>query len=219
MSTAKTKQNTDWKDGFLFLGNHLALDFLNTRPVQNGKPSELLPDFGALLRWFQAADLLSSRDAANLQQVREESGRASRTVKAMRELREKLRQEILSWEGGGTLHHATLDELNKLMAQHPMLTRLKASGREYSTELYFEARQPDDLFAPIAHSAATLFAHVNRSRVRKCNQCVLHFADISKKGTRRWCSMQLCGNRQKVAAYAARQRRLAAKRGHHNHGT
>jgi predicted RNA-binding Zn ribbon-like protein len=43
-------------------------------------------------------------------------------------------------------------------------------------------------------------------RVRKCDQCVLHFYDISKKGTRRWCSTQLCGNRQKVAAYAARRR-------------
>ncbi len=53
---------------------------------------------------------------------------------------------------------------------------------------------------------ATLFAHVDRARVRKCGQCVLHFHDTSKKGTRRWCSMRLCGNRVKVAAYAARQR-------------
>jgi predicted RNA-binding Zn ribbon-like protein len=36
---------------------------------------------------------------------------------------------------------------------------------------------------------------------------VLHFQDTSKKGTRRWCSMRLCGNRHKVAAYADRQRR------------
>ncbi len=32
--------HSDWKDGFLFLGNHLALDFLNTRPVQNGEPKD-----------------------------------------------------------------------------------------------------------------------------------------------------------------------------------
>jgi predicted RNA-binding Zn ribbon-like protein len=53
---------------------------------------------------------------------------------------------------------------------------------------------------------------VDRNRVRKCDQCVLHFHDISKKGTRRWCSMQLCGNRLKVAAYAARQRLSAHER-------
>jgi len=206
MSRTKKKRNPDWEDGFLFLGNQLALDFLNTRPVQNGKPIELLSDFSAFLRWFQAADLLSSREAASLQQRWGKSGRARRTVEAMRELREKLRMEILAWECGGAVHHSTVDDLNRLMAEHPMRTRLKASGSSSSTELWFEPREPEDLFAPLAHSAATSFANVDRSRVRKCDRCVLHFLDISKKGTRRWCSMQLCGNRQKVAAYAARKR-------------
>jgi hypothetical protein len=66
MDRGKTKQKSDRKDGFLFLGNQLTLDFLNTRPVQNGESIELLPDFSTLLRWFQAAGLLSSLEAANL---------------------------------------------------------------------------------------------------------------------------------------------------------
>jgi predicted RNA-binding Zn ribbon-like protein len=206
MGQVRTVRNSDWKDGFLFVGNHLILDFLNTRPIQNAKPVELLPDFGTLLRWFQAADLLSSREAGNLRQRWGESVRARRTVESTRELRERLRKEVLTWEGGSTVHHTTIDELNRLMVEHPMLIRLKASGIASSTELWFEPRQPEDLFAPLAHGAATLFASVDRHRVRKCEQCVLHFHDTSKKGTRRWCSMQSCGNRFKVAAYAARKR-------------
>ena len=66
MRPAKAVQRSDWKDGFLFVGNHLALDFLNTRPVQNGEIVELLPDFDGLVRWSKAADLLSSGDVANL---------------------------------------------------------------------------------------------------------------------------------------------------------
>jgi predicted RNA-binding Zn ribbon-like protein len=208
MTVSKPVRKSDWKDGFLFLGNHLALDFLNTCPVQNGEAVELLPDFDALLRWFQAADLLSSRKAANLRQQWGESTRAQHVVVAMRELREKLRKEVLSWERGGTVHRAAIGELNQLMAEHPMFTRLKASGITSITELWFDPRQPEDLFAPVAHSAAVLFADVDRNRVRKCGQCVLHFHDTSKKGTRRWCSMQLCGNRLKVAAYAARRRTI-----------
>lgn len=92
------------------------------------------------------------------------------------------------------------------MADHPVRTRLKATRNEFSKETWFAVGQPEDLLSPLAHSAATLFAEANRERVRKCEQCVLHFHDTSKKGTRRWCSMQLCGNRLKVAAYAARQR-------------
>jgi predicted RNA-binding Zn ribbon-like protein len=209
MGGATTIHNSDWRDGFLFVGNHLALDFLNTRPVQNGEPMELLSDFSALLRWFQAAKLLSARDVAKLQQEWGKSARAQRTLKAVRELRERMRKEVLSWEGGSAVHHSTADELNRLMADYPMRTRLKTSGSASATELWFEACQPEDLFAPLVHSTAALFANADRNRVHQCDQCVLHFHDTSKKGTRRWCSMQLCGNRLKVAAYAARQRMRA----------
>jgi predicted RNA-binding Zn ribbon-like protein len=204
----KPVRKSDWKDGFLFLGNNLALDFLNTCPVQNGEAVELLPDFDALLRWFRAADLLGAREVASLRQQWGESARAQHVVESMRELRERLRKEVLAWERGGTVHRAAIGELNHLTAEHPMLTRLKASGITSTTELWFDPSRPEDLFAPVAHSAAMLFADVDRNRVRKCGQCVLHFHDTSKKGTRRWCSMQLCGNRLKVAAYAARRRTI-----------
>jgi len=204
MIKAKTEHKSDWKDGFLFLGNDLALDFLNTRPLQKGEPVELITDFRSLLRWFQASDQLSSQEVAGLLERWGESARARRTVEAMRELREKLRKEVLDWERGAAVHHNTVNELNRLMAEHPMRTRLKTNGEE--TERYFDPREPEELFAPLALSAAMLLAGTDRKRVRKCGRCVLHFHDISKKGTRRWCSMQLCGNRQKVAAYAARRR-------------
>jgi predicted RNA-binding Zn ribbon-like protein len=206
ISMRQATSRSDWKDGFLFVGNQLVLDFLNTRPVQNGEPSELLRDFSALLRWFQAADLLSSREAGTLQRRWGRSANAQSTTEAIRQLREKLRMEILAWEQSGSVQHSTLDELNKLMAEHPMRIRLRTNGKSFATEIWFQPHEPEDLFAPLAHNAATLFATVDRKRVRKCAQCVLHFHDTSKKGTRRWCSMQLCGNRLKVAAYAARRR-------------
>jgi predicted RNA-binding Zn ribbon-like protein len=193
------------KDEFLFLGNHLALDFINTRPVQNGKTTELLPDFEALLRWFVAAGLLSPGDMARFRRKWGPSVRARRTVEAVRELREKLRKQVIAWERGEAVQRSSVRQLNRLMAQHPMRNKLK-SGRNPSMEQWFELQQPEDLHAPLAYSAATLFTYADRRRVRKCAQCVGHFHDTSKKGTRRWCSMRLCGNRLKVAAYAARRR-------------
>jgi len=205
MKQRRTIPDSDWRDGFLFVGNHLALDFLNTRPIQNGEAIELLSDFGALLRWFKAAGLLSTREMVNLQR-QGESVTARRTLEAMRQFREKLRKEVLAWEGGAHVHRSTVEELNQLMTAHPMLSKLEAIGNVPFMGPCFEPLLPEDLFAPLAHSAAKLFAEADRNRVRKCGQCVLHFYDTSKKGTRRWCSMQLCGNRLKDAAYAARQR-------------
>ena len=203
----KVASRTDWENGFLFVGNELVLDFVNTRPVQDGKPMELLKDFGVILRWFQAAELLRPGEVASLEQQWGGTARAQKITEAMWELREKLRAEILSWEHGGAIRGSTIGDLNVLLADHPMRTKLKASGTGHLAELWFEVREPKDLFAPLAHSAATLFTTVDRKRVRKCVFCVLHFHDTSKKGTRRWCSMRLCGNRLKVAAYAARQRK------------
>ncbi|HYL92123.1 MAG TPA: ABATE domain-containing protein [Alphaproteobacteria bacterium] len=203
MGKSSAVSSSDWRDGFLFVGNQLILDFLNTCPVQDNQPMELLPDVSALLRWFHAAELLSAQDAASLQRRWADSIRARRTLQAMRALREKLRKDVLAWEHGSEIHQSTLAELNGLMADHPMLSRV-SMGK--GMELWFPRRQPEDLFAPLAFSAANLFTNVDRTRVRKCDQCILHFHDTSKKGTRRWCSMQLCGNRIKVAAYAARNR-------------
>lgn len=197
---------SDWRDGFLFVGNHLVLDYLNTRPVLEAGPTELLSDFAALLRWFQAAGLVNERQASQLRRQWGGDPRAARLLREVWELREKLRKQVLAWEEGEAIRDSTIAELNRWMMKHPMLTRLKEYGANLTTELWFQPVEPEDLIAPLAHAAASLFAEADRMRVRQCDQCVLHFYDTSKKGTRRWCSMRLCGNRVKVAAYAARQR-------------
>src|ERR1700751_2344174 len=171
MEQAGTIRTSDWKDGFLFVGNQLALDFVNTRPGQNGEAMELLPDFPTLLRWFQAARLLPSREVANLQQQWGQSIRARHVLEAMRALRERLRKEILSWEGGGAVHHSTVDELNRLMAEHPMRTRLKEQGHSTSTELWFEPHQPENLFASLALRASMLFANECCYPVSRGDRC------------------------------------------------
>src|SRR5215472_7713264 len=103
-----TGRQSDRKDGFLFLGNQLALDFVNTRPVQDGEPVELLSDFAALLRWFEATRLLNSREIAALRQEWDGSVRAQRTTEAIRRLRENLRKQVLAWERGGPVQPAML---------------------------------------------------------------------------------------------------------------
>jgi len=201
-----SKAKSDWKRGFLFVGNQVALDFVNTRPLQNGEPTELLSDFAALLRWFQAAGLLNTDAVNKLEREWGGTPRAEKTVEAMRQFRENLRTEVLALEQGSPIRRSMIVELNRLLAEHPMRTRLINTRKGHAFESWFQAHKPEDLFAPLAHGAVSLFAELDRRRIRKCAECVLHFHDISKKGTRRWCSMQLCGNRHKVAAYAARQR-------------
>src|SRR5215469_2646390 len=128
------ESNLDWKDGFLFVGNHPALDFLNTRPVLSGEePTELLPDFAALLWWFRAANMLGSREASELRRQWGESQRARRALDLLHQLREKLRKEVLKYEASGDVQKATVEEINKLMASHPIRTRLIVTEQGFTT--------------------------------------------------------------------------------------
>ncbi len=99
--------------------------------------------------------------------------------------------------------------MNELLQKYPARMAVQRQAKELSLNLVFEPREPDDIWAPIAAAAADLLSGVPADRVRKCESasCVLHFYDTSKKGSRRWCSMNICGNRVKVAAYQGRRRK------------
>jgi predicted RNA-binding Zn ribbon-like protein len=198
--------NSDRRDGFLFVGNHLSLDFLNTRLVIDGNSVELLPDCGSLARWLKAAGLVTAREAKRLE--RDWSGQPAftRMLGELRELREKLRQAVLQIEAGAVPSPTFIAELNHLLSTHPHIDEVIHADSVLVRGKRFEPRTPLDVFEPVMDSVATLLTMPDKSRLRKCGSCVLHFHDTSKKGTRRWCSMNLCGNRSTVAAYTRRKR-------------
>ncbi|HYN95581.1 MAG TPA: CGNR zinc finger domain-containing protein [Pilimelia sp.] len=62
------------------------------------------------------------------------------------------------------------------------------------------------LAAEIARDAVRTFAEPTVRRLRRCAapNCALAYVDTSRPGNRRWCSMQRCGNRHKVAGFRQR---------------
>lgn len=200
-------QSGDWVDGFLFVGNQLVLDFINTRPLIDGELTEFLPDVKAILCWFRVAGLIAAQDQAQLAKKWQADARAQRFAKELREFRETLRTDVIALEAAEKVRRSTLKKLDELLAEHPMRRRINADT--LSTEPWFPMETPEDLFAPLAQAAAELFTEADRTRIRQCGACILHFLDTSKKGTRHWCSMSLCGNRSKVAAYTARKKNRA----------
>jgi predicted RNA-binding Zn ribbon-like protein len=201
--------SSDWRDGFLFVGNHLALDFLNTRPVMDGQLVEMLPDGAALARWLAAAGLIAERESTRLAR-RWSSAEFAASMDAVRSFREELRQVVFQIELGSHESGGFIKAINRLLIRHPYVDQLV--GRESGLQRCkrFTPESPEDVFAPLADAVADLVTNTDRQRIRKCKNCVVHFYDASKKGTRVWCSMNLCGNRSKVAAFAGRKRRASS---------
>lgn len=53
-------------------------------------------------------------------------------------------------------------------------------------------------------SVAQLLASEDRHRLKCCDGCGRLFLDRSRNRSRRWCAMEVCGNRQKVRAFRRR---------------
>lgn len=195
----------DWRNGFLFVGNALALDFLNTRPVIEGQPREMLVDVEALAKWLAAAGLVDKGQAARLGR-RWKGPRTAATLQELHRLREDLRRAVLSMEAGNAPPSAFIRKINRLLAAHSGVKQVVEGSSGLERREQFPLESPEQVFAPLADAIADVLTGIDRSRLRKCRQCALHFYDTSKKGTRIWCSMNLCGNRAKVAAFAERKR-------------
>ena len=196
----------EWVDGFLFVGNLPILDLLNTKPVLTDGPTEFLPDVRALERWLIASGTVSStKDRATLRGWRN-SSESERFLRDLIAFRERLRDNILRIESGVPPSEAFLSEVNGLLLQYPRHTSLRKRNGTFVRETILELSKPDDLWVVMADATADLLTDTETSRIRRCETCVVHFLDISKKGSRRWCSMNICGNKFKVAAYQRRKR-------------
>jgi predicted RNA-binding Zn ribbon-like protein len=197
-----------------FVGDHLALDFVNSRARPSGVWTEWLADGADLLDWLQQAGAIDATVAAKLQAGDDASRRLDEVAGQARDLREWLRT-FVQRHAGQELEPDTVAELaplNRLLAEDEGYFQVGAGGGGSSTEsglVQHRLRRwtsPEQLLPPIAEAIADLVCHVDFRLIRACegSSCSLVFLDRTKAHARRWCSMAVCGNRAKVAAYRAR---------------
>jgi predicted RNA-binding Zn ribbon-like protein len=209
MNADRSQEPGEWVDGFLFVGNLPVLDFLNTKLILEGERTELLPDAAALENWLIASGIVTSPRARALMRRWRDSPPAELFLKKLLAFRERLRAAVIRQQAGLSASDAFVSEINLLLQQHPSRIALHRKAKKLERVAVFEPREPEDVWAPIAAATAALLSDIPASRIRKCESesCVVHFYDTSKKGSRRWCSMNICGNRLKVAAYQRRNRK------------
>jgi predicted RNA-binding Zn ribbon-like protein len=183
---------------FLWTGNHPATDLCNTEPVIDGERVELLPDYGSVASWADAAGVARPADSVDAT-ARE----AERTLRFVQRLRAGLRGALDPTTAGP----AALQALDAVLRDAPGVLHAEPSSGRVVVSL--AATTPGaQLRLDIAAATMDIFRH-DPSRIRRCAgpTCVLLFLDVSKSGRRRWCDMAVCGNRAKVAAHHARARR------------
>ena len=94
--------------------------------------------------------------------------------------------------------------LNELAAQPSLVPRLGPGP----TRTWVAVQGVLSVLSSVARDAIDLLGGPRAGRLRRCqgSRCALLFVDTSRSGRRRWCSMQRCGNRAKVAAHRRRRK-------------
>jgi predicted RNA-binding Zn ribbon-like protein len=186
-------------DESVLLGDHPALNILNTVARIDGQLVDSLRTDGDVLRWITRVGLPLETDTADI--------RGSSLLQAARELRETLRTLVEKRKKGKRVDPAALNVFLAEARNHLHLV----SNRDGSLRLkrQWEQRSPEQVLAPLAELAAELLSTGDFNLVRRCEneECVLWFYDRTKSHHRRWCSMTTCGNRHKVAAFRERRQR------------
>jgi predicted RNA-binding Zn ribbon-like protein len=193
---------------FYFVGNLPCLDFVNTEIVARGSRVDLLAGFADLVRWLQAASLITPPQARDAEKRWGNVPEGKAVFKEAVSLRCALRLMAERLAAGKPADRATIEPINRVLASRPTYTQLELNGNKVASHLHLTSESSRHLLVPIAESAAWLLEHGDMSLVRCCENpaCILFFYDTTKNKRRRWCSMDACGSRAKAAAYYRRSR-------------
>jgi predicted RNA-binding Zn ribbon-like protein len=191
---------------FLFLANDPSLDFVNTEVMLDGVRTHLLRNFSDLAEWLEKAGIACDGDARRMAQKWGGTREAKRSFQSARELRSALRASVKNVMNSGRVPEFLTGTLNKHLRNPRLVTEIIPAKGRLQTQSHWLLEKPEDLIVPVANLAADFFSSADYSAIRKCENpdCILFFYDTSKNHTRRWCSMGLCGNRAKVAAFRKR---------------
>ena len=170
----------------------LVEDFINSTEMPDGDDELATPD--------QAANWLRSRgtEAAML---------SDRELRRLTATREALR-DLLEAHTGENVDPGVAVRLQKLLGGAALRPMLSAHG----VSLVADSKGVEGFLGRLAAASieATLTGTWERLKVCRSDTCRWAFYDHSKNGRGAWCSMRVCGTREKARAYRARQRQSSA---------
>lgn len=184
---------------FQFDAGCLCLEFAMTGGEGEYQRFELFRTPADLARWMAESQLGV-----------EVEGIAPADLLAAKRLREAIWRVATSILHSRRPRRVDLAALNEAAARPALAPRIdEAGGNERSWARPCAAGQA---LSTIARDAIDLFTGPLAGRIRECAgpTCSLIFLDTSRPGTRRWCSMERCGNWAKLRGF--RERRRAADR-------
>jgi predicted RNA-binding Zn ribbon-like protein len=182
---------------FQTLGEHPALNLLNTVTRKDGKLVDSLKNGNDVLRWLDCAGWpLTQGSRPSI---------PPGMLKAAHRLREEVRTLIEKRKAGKRVN---FENLNAFLASAESHVQIEiCQDRKFDLHRIWRERTAEQVLGPLAEAAAELLIEGDFSLIRRCENkdCGFWFYDLTRSHRRRWCSMSTCGNRGKVKAFRTRE--------------
>jgi predicted RNA-binding Zn ribbon-like protein len=180
-----------------------ALDFCNTLAGWNGGDErEYLETYFHLVVWARDAGLVDDAAAAALRDDAASDSRvAERQLRRARALRRALYRacadpdDVTAWDAVG--------REARVAAAHAELRHGRPPGRRWSVSAEVGLARP---LLEVAREAGALLATTELGDVKQCPAAGCGWLFVDSSGRRRWCTMEVCGNRAKARRHAERRR-------------
>jgi predicted RNA-binding Zn ribbon-like protein len=185
-----------------------ALSFVNTLDWRlRETPVELLHGYEDLLRWAWTEGALPREEARDLRAWGRAHPRvAARLLQEAKALREALATLFLAVAAGERLPARELERLDAACRAARGAQTLRAAGGAAAWEWREAPAGPERPIHAAALGASALLTSPDLDKVRLCgdDECGWLFLDTSRNRSRRWCSMEACGNRNKARRFYRR---------------
>ena len=184
------------------IGGHPLIDFINTEMTPNGRKVDLLVTNEDVIFWLTDIGFFP-REAVQFNWQEEKT-----LLHQVHTFRQKMRTMIVSIADEKPIPSNVIKIINEALTEWQGQPRLGQDEGRFVRELDFSIENSGQLVALIADTAVDLLTTANLNYVKKCgnDECTRYFLDTSKNHSRRWCSMEGCGNRMKARAHYARQK-------------
>lgn len=178
------------------LGDHLAMDLLNTEARSGDKVVDYWNSDADVLRWLQQNNIYPA-----LEQSASAGSELLSQAKALRALTHRLITAFKQQE------LQDIEQLNDFLHSYVSVPHLAtdSDGQLIITRIS-RGETAASMLGQVAEAVAQLLVEGDATLVKQCEHpdCILWFYDRTKAHKRRWCSMATCGNRYKAAQFRKR---------------
>lgn len=200
---------------FSFRGGALPLDYCNTVDWHSSPdPKDRLHRYEDVVDWSVAAGAITSEEG---DAIREEASKspdaATAAYREAIEFREAIFRLFSSFVHGEAPDDGDIKVLNEAWSRTQANLEIRYEDGQFRSALRprepngpVDFRRPTD---PVVRAAVDLFLSPKLKDVRRCEGppgCGWLFLDHTKNHSRRWCSMQDCGNRAKMRRFQERKK-------------